>query len=179
MVVGLAFYLSLNCARIPYPFVTPQFHGPRKECFASLFLLFPGLLPCRVTVSVCTDPAILLLCCYLLSPVDFPSSSSLHFGHVPPPFLTIHPNRLTTYPIQRATNPPWPPSLSLPYFPLVEVNIRGAIHIDINSWNKSLHAYGMKTWEMRFFSLHDKHMKSPVLRFALAISPHTSQTCTL
>lgn len=43
------------------------------------------------------------------------------------------------------------------------VNIRAAMFIEASSWNKSLAAYGMWTWEMRCLLLQRRHSKRPFL----------------
>ena len=56
--------------------------------------------------------------------------------------------------------------------------ILGAICILISSWKRSLHAYGMKTCETLVLLRQPRHSKVPLLKLAMAMRPHRSQTGT-
>ena len=47
----------------------------------------------------------------------------------------------------------------------------------MSSWNRSLHAYGMRTWYILLL-LQARQVNSFLFRLALAIKPHLSHTCT-
>uniref|UniRef100_A0A915IXW4 Uncharacterized protein n=1 Tax=Romanomermis culicivorax TaxID=13658 RepID=A0A915IXW4_ROMCU len=59
-----------------------------------------------------------------------------------------------------------------------QITKRGAIDMDINSWNNNLQAYGSRTRLICVLFLQPRHSKLFVRTLAMAIKPHKLHTCT-